>query len=289
MDSTRQAETARPTRDIADALRDIALECDKVTKIFKPPRGTTAPVIALHETSFTVRDGEFICLLGPSGCGKSTVINMVAGFEAPTAGRITLDGREIDGPAGDRGVVFQEESLYPWLTLRENVEFGLRLRGVHRAKRQKAADHYLELVDLSHSVNAFPDQLSGGMKQRGAIARALATEPRMLLMDEPFGALDILTRETLQDVVLRIWLDTRKTILFVTHSIEESVLLADRILVFTGRPGHLAEIVDVDLGRPRSRGDRRFVELTDRLRSTLLGDVRRMEMALANERAPQSH
>lgn len=289
MDTAWHAAIARPTRDIADAPRDIALECDKVTKVFKPPRGATAPVVALHQTSFTVRDGEFICLLGPSGCGKSTVINMVAGFETPTAGRIMLGGSVIDGPGGDRGVVFQEESLYPWLTLRENVEFGLRLRGVHRAERREAANHYLELVDLSHSGNAFPDQLSGGMKQRGAIARALANEPRMLLMDEPFGALDILTRETLQDVVLRIWLDTRKTILFVTHSIEESVLLADRILVFTGRPGRLAEIVDVDLGRPRSRGDRSFVELTDRLRSTLLGDVRRMEMGLDGERAPPSH
>jgi NitT/TauT family transport system ATP-binding protein/sulfonate transport system ATP-binding protein len=288
MDTTRHSAADRLPRDEADVPREVALECDKVTKIFKPPRGTAAPVVALHETSFTVRDGEFICLLGPSGCGKSTVINMVAGFEAPTAGRITLGGHVIDGPGGDRGVVFQEESLYPWLTLRENVEFGLRLRGVSRAKRREAADHFLKLVDLSHSVNVFPDQLSGGMKQRGAIARALANEPRMLLMDEPFGALDILTRETLQDVVLRIWLDTRKTILFVTHSIEESVLLADRILVFTGRPGHLAEIVDVDLDRPRSRGHTRFVELTDRLRSTLLGDVRRMEMGLAAERAPQS-
>jgi ABC-type nitrate/sulfonate/bicarbonate transport system ATPase subunit len=286
MDTMRDIATGRSLRETAAVPGEVALECDKVTKIFKPPRGAIAPVVALHETSFTVHDGEFICLLGPSGCGKSTVINMVAGFEAPTAGRITLGGRVIDRPGGDRGVVFQEESLYPWLTLRENVEFGLRLRGVPRGKRREAADHFLKLVDLAHSVNVFPDQLSGGMKQRGAIARALANEPRMLLMDEPFGALDILTRETLQEVVLRIWLDTRKTILFVTHSIEESVLLADRILVFTGRPGRLAEIIDVDLGRPRSRGDRRFVELTDRLRNTLLGDVRRMEMAAAGARVP---
>src|SRR5690349_13253895 len=144
MNPTWHAETVWSTRDIAEPPRDIALECDKVTKVFKPPRGATEPVVALHETSFTVRDGEFICLLGPSGCGKSTVINMVAGFEPPTAGRITLGGSIIDGPGGDRGVVFQEESLYPWLTLRENVEFGLRLRGVHRANRREAANHYLE-------------------------------------------------------------------------------------------------------------------------------------------------
>jgi NitT/TauT family transport system ATP-binding protein len=289
MGTVRNAATTLSHTESGVALRDLALDCDKVTKVFKQPRGISTPVVALLETSFTVRDGEFICLLGPSGCGKSTVINMVAGFETPTAGRITLDGSQVHGPGGDRGVVFQEESLFPWLTLRENVEFGLRLRGVQRAARREAANHYLDLVDLSHAANAFPDQLSGGMKQRGAIARALANEPRMLLMDEPFGALDILTRETLQDVVLRIWLDTRKTILFVTHSIEESVLLADRILVFTGRPGSLTEIVDVDLGRPRSRGDSRFVALTDRLRNTLLGDLRRMEMALTDKQKPQSH
>lgn len=207
---------------------------------------------ALQETSFKVREGEFVTILGPSGCGKSTILRVVAGLVEPSSGEVLLDGRKITGPGPDRGMVFQSYSLFPWLTVRKNIEFGLELKHVDRKERETRAAHYLDLVGLSGFANAYPGSLSGGMRQRVAIARALANEPEILLMDEPFGALDAQTRTIMQEVLLKAWEDTHKTILFVTHDVEEAIFLGDSIYVMTARPGKIKEKIKVSLDRPRS-------------------------------------
>jgi ABC-type nitrate/sulfonate/bicarbonate transport system ATPase subunit len=209
-------------------------------------------VEALQETSFKVREGEFVTILGPSGCGKSTILRVVAGLVEPSSGEVLLDGRKITGPGPDRGMVFQSYSLFPWLTVRKNIEFGLELKHVDRKERETRAAHYLDLVGLSGFANAYPGSLSGGMRQRVAIARALANEPEILLMDEPFGALDAQTRTIMQEVLLKAWEDTHKTILFVTHDVEEAIFLGDSIYVMTARPGKIKEKIKVSLDRPRS-------------------------------------
>jgi NitT/TauT family transport system ATP-binding protein len=227
----------------------------------KTYRGRAGAWEAVRGISLDLAEGEFFCLLGTSGCGKTTVLNMVAGFEAPTAGRILIDGREIRRPGADRGVVFQgHDSLYDWLTALDNIAFGLRLRGVARRERRAAAERWLRMVGLSGSGSKHPSELSGGMKQRIQIARALANDPRMLLMDEPFGALDALTRQTLQGELSRIWAETRKTVLFITHDIEEAVALATRIGVMTRGPGGtLKALIPVDLPFPRKRTSDAFM------------------------------
>ena len=220
-------------------------------------------VQALSRVSFTVRDGEIVSLIGPSGCGKTTALRIAMGLEHATAGRVMVDGREVSGCGHDRGMVFQHAELLPWLTAMQNVMFGLEMKGMRGAELQDTANRYLELVGLATSKNRRPHQLSGGMKQRVGIARALAIDPKVLLMDEPFGALDAQTREDLQEELLQIHARTQKTILFVTHDLDEAVLIADRIVIM--REGRIEEILAVPLPRPRgdlgvARGTKEFAD-----------------------------
>jgi len=244
------------------------LEVIGVRKVFQPEDGR-APVVALERFDLGVDDGEFVCLLGPSGCGKSTLLNIVAGFVRPTEGRVSLDGADVTGPGRDRGVVFQEHALFPWFRVGQNVEFGLKMAGVPRHERTRIADRYLDLVGLQPFRQAFPKELSGGMKQRVAIARALANDPKILLMDEPFGALDAQTRRLMQDELTKIWAATGKTILFVTHAIEESLLLADRVVVMSPRPGRIKALLAIPLSRPRSDVAGDFVALKAEIQELL--------------------
>ena len=209
--------------------------------------------LALEDIALDVAEGEFMCLLGPSGCGKTTLLNAVAGFVAPTEGTLTVRGTPVTGPGADRGMVFQEYGLFPWFTVEQNVAYGPRLKGMRGAELDALTRHYLELVQLSAFAGRYPNQLSGGMRQRVAIARALANHPSILLMDEPFGALDALTRETLQEELVKIWERERRTCVFVTHSLAEAVYLADRIVVMAAGPGRVSETLVNPLPRPRDR------------------------------------
>jgi NitT/TauT family transport system ATP-binding protein len=215
---------------------------------------------ALAAVDLDVAEHEFVCLLGPSGCGKSTLLNIVAGFLAPSSGAVRVDGRAVSGPAPERGVVFQEYALFPWLTVTGNVEFGPALRGRTAAERREIVVRYLDLVGLRAHAEKYPAQLSGGMKQRVAIARALANDPAIVLMDEPFGALDAQTRETLQEELSRIQRVEPKTILFVTHSIREAVYLADRVVVMTSAPGRIRQIFPIKLPEMRDRFAAEFTQ-----------------------------
>jgi NitT/TauT family transport system ATP-binding protein len=226
----------------------IKIRFEQVRKEF-PVRGESgAPahrLTALEDITLDVHSGEFLALVGPSGCGKSTLLDLLGGLALPTSGRILLDGRPITGPARDRGIVFQQYALFPWRTAAQNVEFGLDIAGLKAKERREKARHYLDLVGLSAFADRYPHELSGGMKQRVAIARSLAYDPEVLLMDEPFAALDAQTRETLQGELLRIWRATSKTIVFITHGIDEAVVLGQRVAVMTSRPGRIKKIVDV--------------------------------------------
>jgi len=226
-------------------------ECMDVTKIFLYPKENKG-IFALKDINLKIEKNEFVCLIGPSGCGKTTLLHMFAGFEKPTKGKILVDGKEIKGPSPERGVVFQEFSLYPWKSVFENIEFGLKAQGVPKADRIKIVRHYLDLVGLKGFDHASSHQLSGGMKQKVAIARTLALEPDILLMDEPFGSLDEQTRSRLDFELLNIWEKEMKTVIFVTHCIEEAVLLADRIILFTKRPGRIQKELKLDMPRPRN-------------------------------------
>lgn len=207
--------------------------------------------VALQDLSLNVRESEFVTIVGPSGCGKSTFLDIAAGLTSPNSGKIFIDGKEVKGPSLNRGIVLQGYALFPWRTVRKNVEFGLEVQHIPERKRHEISQRFIELVDLKGFENRYPYELSGGMKQRVAIARALAYDPEVLLMDEPFAALDAQTREVLQDELLRIWGETQKTIIFVTHSIDEAIYLADRVVVLSTNPGMLKEIVDIRLRRPR--------------------------------------
>jgi NitT/TauT family transport system ATP-binding protein len=207
--------------------------------------GPSRRFTALDDITLDVKSGEFLALVGPSGCGKSTLLDLLGGLEAPTSGRILLDGRPIEGPARDRGIVFQQYALFPWRTAIQNVEFGLDIAGLKSKARREKALHYLDLVGLSAFANRYPHELSGGMKQRVAIARSLAYDPEVLMMDEPFAALDAQTRETLQGELLRIWRRTGKTIVFITHGIDEAVVLGQRVAIMTSRPGRIKQIIEV--------------------------------------------
>ncbi|MFF1461913.1 ABC transporter ATP-binding protein [Streptomyces sp. NPDC058330] len=211
---------------------------------------------ALDEVDLDIGDEEFVTVVGPSGCGKSTLLSLAAGLTAPTGGEVLVDGEPVTGPGPDRGVIFQQYALFPWLTVRGNVEFGLKLASVPRAERRRRAERAIDLVGLSDFADALPKTLSGGMKQRCAIARAYAVNPRVLLMDEPFGALDALTRVRLQDRLLDTWSRERRTVLFVTHDVDEAVYLARRVVVMAARPGRIHSVVDVDLPYPRTEAIR---------------------------------
>ena len=206
---------------------------------------------ALDNISLDIEHGAFVTVIGPSGCGKTTLLNILAGFERPSAGQVLLEGEPIDRPGADRGVVFQEYALFPWLTLRQNVEYGPRERGLPAPLIREITDHTLAMVRLAGAENRYPHELSGGMRQRAAIARVLVNDPKILLMDEPFAALDAQARARLQQEVGRVWMETRKTVFFVTHSVEEAVLLADRVIAMTALPGRLKADVEIKLPRPR--------------------------------------
>ena len=231
--------------------RPVVLEIDRLGRQFPAESGL---VTALKDVSFKVHRREFVCVIGPSGCGKSTLIRMVAGLDQPTSGRMLLDGKEVSGPCPDRGMVFQGYTLFPWLTVTENVMFGLRMEGKGKSEARAEALQWIDLVGLARFKDAYPVQLSGGMKQRTAIARALANNPRILLMDEPFGALDAQTRLQMQTHLMEIWRNVDVTILFITHDLDEAVLLADRILVLKAHPGEVQEVIEVPVPRPRSPG-----------------------------------
>jgi len=224
---------------------------------------------AIEDASFVVEDGEFVCILGPSGCGKTTLLRMIGGLDDIAGGEILLGDRSVSGPGSDRGFVFQEYTLFPWLNAQKNVEFGLEIQGVSRDERRRIAERYIDLVGLKGFEDRFPKELSGGMQQRVAIARALANNPEILLMDEPFGALDAQTRNLMQAELLRIWEKEHKTILFVTHSVDEAVFLADRVFVLTTSPGKIKQIVEISAKRPRIRTDIEVNKIRDKLLSLL--------------------
>ncbi|MFC3721964.1 ABC transporter ATP-binding protein [Neoaquamicrobium sediminum] len=231
-------------------------------------------VTAIENISLDVNEGEFVTIVGPSGCGKSSFLSMVAGFVPVSGGRITLDGKPLSGPGSDRGVVFQEHALFPWMSVRQNIAFGPRVNKVPAREIEKRVDELLELIGLTRFRDSWPKELSGGMKQRVAIARALANRPKMLLMDEPFAALDAQTRRFLQDELLRIWQTTKTTILFITHGIDESVLLADRVVVMTARPGRIKTIIPVPLPRPRDENTPEFTRVRKQVSDALLSELK---------------
>jgi NitT/TauT family transport system ATP-binding protein len=228
-------------------------------------------VQALDDVNFSVGAGEFVCLVGPSGCGKTTLFRLIAGLETPTTGVVELDGSPVTGPGTDRGMVFQEYGLFPWRTVRGNVAFGLEEQGLDGEAREHRVEEMIELVGLGGFGDAYPKELSGGMKQRVGIARALAVDPELLLMDEPFGSVDAQTRDMLHRELLDVWAEMKKTVLFVTHDVEEAVTLADRVVVMASNPGRVREIVPVGLDRPRRRTEPAFAEYVERIRE-LIGD-----------------
>ncbi len=226
----------------------------------------------LHTINLEIREGEFVCIVGASGCGKSTLLNLVAGLEIPTEGKILLDGEEVTGPGADRTVMFQEHGLYPWLTVIENVKFGMKLAGVSKEEQEEKALHYLDMVHLTEYRDYPIHQISGGMRQRTALARALTMDSKILLMDEPFSALDKQTSNRLREELQKIWQETGKTIMFITHSVEEAVYLADRVVVLSPTDGTVAEIVDIDLERPRHVYSDKFVEYRHRILEEVRGE-----------------
>lgn len=226
------------------------LEVQNVTKVFRSSEGER-PIVAVKDLSISVPRGEFLCILGPIGCGKSTLLNMIAGFEKPTKGRILLEGRPVTGPGPDRVMVFQEETLFPWMTVLENVRFGLRFKGLSEEEAEKEARRYLSLVGLEKFQDFRPHELSGGMKRKAELARALALDPKLLLMDEPLSSIDAISRMSLLHEILRIWEKSMKTIIYVTHSIDEVLFLADRIIVLTARPARVKRELIMNSPKPR--------------------------------------
>lgn len=255
-------ETAEPviTEHLARAQRRpmAKLRAEKISMIFTRDGGE---VKVLDDINLDVGVGEFVCVLGPSGCGKSTLLNVIAGFLLPTGGQVLIDGESVRGPDPRRIFVFQERGVFPWLTVQGNIGFGLF--GLSKSERARRIAHYIQLVGLEGFEKAYPQELSGGMKQRVEVARALAVDPDMLFLDEPFGALDSITRLLMRRELLRIWEAERKTIIFVTHDIEESVQLADRVVVMSARPARIQSIVEIDIPHPRDISSSRYLELRD--------------------------
>lgn len=231
---------------------DIAVKVN-IKDVVKKFVGRTGEMVALNGVNLDIKENEFICVVGPSGCGKSTLLNIIAGLYEPTSGTVEVDGKKVDGPGAERGVVFQQYALFPWLTVEKNVEFGLKLQGVSKAEIKETTDKYLKMVDLEQFAHSYPKELSGGMKQRVAIARAYAVNPEVLLMDEPFGALDAQTRTQLQTELLETWVKEKKTCFFITHDVEEAIILAQRVVIMSARPGRIKEIVNIDIPYPRTQ------------------------------------
>lgn len=268
------AATHRFTAPQAAPVNAPRLQVDKVSLSYKKPDGGT--FTALEEVSFEVPDQQFAVLVGPSGCGKSSLLYLTAGLAEPTSGEIYVGGQQVEGPGADRGMVFQSYTLFPWLTVRQNVEFGLKRRGMPAAQRKDIVDYYVNEVGLSGFADNYAKQLSGGMMQRVAIARALANDPQILLMDEPFGALDSQTRLQMQQLLLRVWGNSKKTVLFVTHDIDEAILLGDRVYVMGARPGRIKQILDVPIERPRNLDmvmERSFIEMKREIFGLLHDDL----------------
>ncbi len=265
-DRTRMSESARRAQPRLEA-RNLRIAYRK--------RGSAMLEVAVEDVSFAIADHEFVCIVGPSGCGKSSILNVVAGLLQPAGGSVLLDGRPVRGPGRDRSVVFQSPALLPWRTALGNARYGIELWGMKRREADRRAGEILKLVGLEHRENRYPHELSGGMQQRVNLARALAADPEILLLDEPFAALDAQNRETMQVELLRIWTATRKTSLFVTHQIDEAVLLADRVIVLSKGPSRVKEIITIDLARPRSEGTKRearFIEYEEHIRDLIRTD-----------------
>ncbi|MNS71226.1 Aliphatic sulfonates import ATP-binding protein SsuB [compost metagenome] len=256
------------------------IEIDHVHKIFRT-QGEEAgkEVVALKDIDFQIPAGQFLCLLGPSGCGKSTLLNGIAGFSPPSSGDIRVEGQSITHPGPERGMVFQEYALFPWMSVEDNITFGLTIRKENPEKIQKKLEELLTMLKLTEFRDRFPKDLSGGMRQRVAIARVLALDPPIMLMDEPFGALDSLTRRNLQDELLKIWSELKKTIVFVTHSIEESIYLADRIIVMSYRPGTVKKDIFVGLPRPRNPAAPEFNNLKKEISTLVMAEQARFQNA----------
>ncbi|MFC4358854.1 ABC transporter ATP-binding protein [Halobium salinum] len=267
-DVREEGSTADTASDTSGTSDTAAVRVADLGKRYDSDRQT---VQALSGVDFAVDEGEFVCIVGPSGCGKTTLFRTIAGLESPTSGEVRLSGERVDGPGTDRGMVFQEYGLFPWRTVAENVAFGLEQQGLGGEERRARVREMLDLVGLTEFADAYPKELSGGMKQRVGIARALAVDPDILLMDEPFGSVDAQTRDMLHGELLDIWGATGKTVLFVTHDVEEAVTLADRVVVMAANPGQVREVVSVDLDRPRERTDAAFAEHVERIRA-LIGE-----------------
>jgi len=254
------------------------LSIQGVSRVFETARGQRTQ--ALLPVDFEVNDNDFVTILGPSGCGKSTLLRIVAGLERPSTGRALLDRRPVEGPGADRGMVFQSYTLFPWLTVAQNIRFGLRERGMSEADQKDRSDYFMAKVGLRGFENHFPKQLSGGMQQRTAIARALANDPKILLLDEPFGALDNQTRVLMQELLLGIWESARKTVLFVTHDIDEAIFMANRVAVFSARPGRIKSDIAVNLPHPRHYTIKTSPEFME-LKARLTEEIRAESMAAA--------
>lgn len=236
----------------------------KIDNVYKEYEGRNGKMIALNGVNLDIAENEFVCVVGPSGCGKSTLLNIIAGLLEPTSGAVYLDGRQIDGTGVDRGVVFQQYALFPWRTVLKNVMFGLEMKKVPKKEAEETARRYIKAVGLDGFENSYPKELSGGMKQRVAIARAYAVNPEVLLLDEPFGALDAQTRVQLQTELLNTWEQEKKTCFFITHDVDEAIILAQRVIIMSARPGRIKRIVEIDIPYPRTqetKSDPHFLEL----------------------------
>lgn len=256
---------AGEARNLSTDSGNVRVRIDNVRKVFNTRNGE---MVALNGVSLDIRDNEFVCVVGPSGCGKSTLLNIIAGLLEPTDGKVYCDNKEVVGTGTERGVVFQQYALFPWLTVKKNVMFALEMRGIKGKAAEAEAVKYLEMVDLQKFADHYPKELSGGMKQRVAIARAYAANPEVLLMDEPFGALDAQTRTQLQTELLETWEKEKKTCFFITHDVEEAIILAQRVVIMSARPGRIKEIIDVDIPYPRTQETKltpEFNELKNRI------------------------
>ena len=256
---------AGEARDLKTDNRPVKVQIENVVKKFD---GRNGEMIALNGVSLDIRENEFITVVGPSGCGKSTLLNIIAGLLPATSGRVLCNGHEVTGVGTERGVVFQQYALFPWLTVQKNVEFALNMRGIKGKQAQEEAMQYLEMVDLAKFANHYPKELSGGMKQRVAIARAYAADPEVLLMDEPFGALDAQTRTQLQTELLETWEKKQKTCFFITHDVDEAIVLGQRCIIMSARPGRIKDIVEIDIPYPRDQETKmspRFLELKNEI------------------------